>query len=39
MDIKNRTVFIAGGTSGIGLGLARHFAAAGSSVVVEGGDD
>jgi short-subunit dehydrogenase involved in D-alanine esterification of teichoic acids len=36
MDIKNRTVFIAGGTSGIGLGLARHFAAAGSTVVVGG---
>jgi len=36
MDIKNRTVFIAGGTSGIGLGLARHFAAAGSAVVVGG---
>jgi hypothetical protein len=30
MDITNRTVFIAGATSGIGLELARRFAAAGS---------
>jgi hypothetical protein len=29
MDITNRTVFIAGATSGIGLELARRFAAAG----------
>jgi short-subunit dehydrogenase involved in D-alanine esterification of teichoic acids len=36
MDITNRTVFIVGGTSGIGLGLARRFAAAGSTVVVGG---
>jgi len=36
MDIRNRTVFIAGGTSGIGLGLARRFAAAGGTVVVGG---
>jgi short-subunit dehydrogenase involved in D-alanine esterification of teichoic acids len=36
MDITNRTVFIAGGTSGIGLGLARRFAAAGGKVVVGG---
>ncbi|MEV4298820.1 SDR family oxidoreductase [Microbispora rosea] len=36
MDITNRTVFIAGATSGIGLELARRFAAAGSSVVVGG---
>lgn len=36
MDITNRTVFIAGGTSGIGQGLARRFAAAGSTVVVGG---
>jgi uncharacterized oxidoreductase len=36
MDITNRTVFIAGGTSGIGLGLARRFAAAGSTVIVGG---
>lgn len=36
MDIRNRTVFIVGGTSGIGLGLARHFAAAGSTVIVGG---
>lgn len=36
MDIANRTVLIVGGTSGIGLGLARRFAAAGSTVVVGG---
>jgi short-subunit dehydrogenase involved in D-alanine esterification of teichoic acids len=36
MDITNRTVFIAGATSGIGLDLARRFAAAGSTVVVGG---
>jgi short-subunit dehydrogenase involved in D-alanine esterification of teichoic acids len=36
MDTTNRTVFIVGGTSGIGLGLARRLAAAGSTVVVGG---
>ncbi|WIE55370.1 SDR family NAD(P)-dependent oxidoreductase [Curtobacterium sp. MCBD17_003] len=36
MDINGRSVFIVGGTSGIGLGLARRFAAAGSTVVVGG---
>ena len=36
MDITNRTVLIVGGTSGIGLGLARRFAEAGSTVVVGG---
>ena len=36
MNITNRTVFIAGGTSGIGLGLARRFAAAGGTVTVGG---
>ena len=36
MDISGRTVLIVGGTSGIGLGLARRFAAAGSTVVVGG---
>jgi uncharacterized oxidoreductase len=36
MDITNRSVFIAGGTSGIGLELARRFRAAGSTVVVGG---
>lgn len=36
MDISNRTVFIAGGTTGIGAGLARRLAAAGSTVVVGG---
>jgi short-subunit dehydrogenase involved in D-alanine esterification of teichoic acids len=36
MDISNRTVFIAGATSGIGLELARRFAKAGSAVIVGG---
>jgi short-subunit dehydrogenase involved in D-alanine esterification of teichoic acids len=36
MDITHRTVFIVGGTSGIGLGLARRLAAAGSTVVIGG---
>lgn len=36
MDISGRTVVIVGGTSGIGLGLARRFRAAGSTVVVAG---
>ena len=38
MEITNRTVLIVGGTSGIGLGLARRFAAAGSTVIVGGRD-
>jgi len=38
MDISNRTVLIVGGTSGIGLGLARRFAAAGSTVIIAGRD-
>jgi len=36
MEIKGRTVLVVGGTSGIGLGLARRFAAAGSEAVVGG---
>jgi uncharacterized oxidoreductase len=36
MNITNRTVFIAGATSGIGLEIARRFAAAGSTVIVGG---
>lgn len=36
MNIRVRTVLIVGGTSGIGLGLARRFAAAGSNVIVGG---
>lgn len=36
MDISDRTVFLVGATSGIGLELARRFAAAGSTVVVGG---
>ncbi|WP_158862064.1 SDR family oxidoreductase [Leifsonia sp. AG29] len=39
MDISARTVFIVGGTSGIGRELARRFAAAGSTVVIGGRDD
>jgi len=38
MKISNRTVLIVGGTSGIGLGLARRFVAAGSTVIVAGRD-
>lgn len=36
MDITDRTVLIVGGTSGIGRGLARRLAAAGSTVIVGG---
>lgn len=36
MDIAHRTILIVGGTSGIGLGLARRFTAAGGRVVVGG---
>ena len=36
MDITTRTVFIAGGTAGIGLELARRFRDDGSTVVVGG---
>lgn len=36
MDLTQRTVLVVGGTSGIGLGMARRFAAAGSTVVVAG---
>jgi short-subunit dehydrogenase involved in D-alanine esterification of teichoic acids len=36
VEIANRTVFIAGGTSGIGRGLAQRFAEAGSTVIVGG---
>jgi uncharacterized oxidoreductase len=36
MDITSRTVFVAGATSGIGLELARRFAAAGSTVIAGG---
>jgi short-subunit dehydrogenase involved in D-alanine esterification of teichoic acids len=38
MEISNRTVLIVGGTSGIGLGLARRFVDAGSTVIVGGRD-
>ncbi|GAA0580693.1 SDR family NAD(P)-dependent oxidoreductase [Paractinoplanes ferrugineus] len=36
MNIESRSVFVVGGTSGIGLELARRFRAAGSDVVVGG---
>lgn len=36
MNINDNTVFIAGGTSGIGLGLAHRFQAAGNQVIVGG---
>jgi len=36
VEMTNRTVLIVGGTSGIGLGLAHRFAAAGTTVVVGG---
>jgi len=36
VDIAHRTVLVVGGTSGIGRGLARRFADAGSTVVVGG---
>ena len=36
MYITNRTLFIVGATSGIGLELARRFPAAGSTVIVGG---
>jgi uncharacterized oxidoreductase len=36
VEITNRTVFIAGGTSGIGRGLAQRFADAGSTVIAGG---
>ncbi|MDQ2839417.1 MAG: SDR family NAD(P)-dependent oxidoreductase [Actinomycetota bacterium] len=36
MEIANRTVFIVGGTSGIGRGLAQRFKDAGSTVIVAG---
>ncbi len=38
MKLTNRTVLIVGGTSGIGLGLAHRFAAAGNTVIVGGRD-
>lgn len=38
MKISGRTVFIVGGTQGIGRGLAQRFADAGSTVVVGGRD-
>ncbi|MGN6325197.1 SDR family oxidoreductase [Pseudolysinimonas sp.] len=36
MDITSRTVVMVGGTSGIGLELARRFRAAGSTVIIGG---
>ncbi|RFA11415.1 oxidoreductase [Subtercola boreus] len=36
MNISGNTIFLPGGTSGIGLGLAQRFAAAGNTVIVGG---
>ena len=36
MDIKGRTVFVAGATSGLGLGVVRCFVALGANVVLVG---
>ncbi|MFE4254037.1 SDR family oxidoreductase [Streptomyces sp. NPDC056910] len=36
MNINGKTVFIAGATSGLGLGVARHFAEHGANVVLVG---
>jgi uncharacterized oxidoreductase len=36
MDITNKTILVVGGTSGLGLELARAFATAGSTVAVAG---
>lgn len=39
MDMNGKTVVVTGSTSGIGLGIARGFAAAGANVVVNGFGD
>ncbi|WP_432924519.1 SDR family NAD(P)-dependent oxidoreductase [Microbispora sp. CA-135349] len=36
MDIRGKTVLVAGATSGLGLGVARHFSARGANVVIVG---
>ena len=33
-DVEGKTAFVTGGASGIGLGMARAFAAAGMNVVI-----
>ncbi|MDE2429245.1 MAG: 3-hydroxybutyrate dehydrogenase [Burkholderiales bacterium] len=39
MVLKGKTALITGSTSGIGLGIAEHFAAAGSNIVLNGMGD
>jgi NAD(P)-dependent dehydrogenase (short-subunit alcohol dehydrogenase family) len=39
MNVKDKTVLVTGGTSGIGEATARAFAAAGADVVITGRDD
>ena len=39
MDLTNKTVVVTGSTSGIGLGIARGFAAANANVVINGFGD
>jgi NAD(P)-dependent dehydrogenase (short-subunit alcohol dehydrogenase family) len=36
MNIQGKTAFIAGATSGLGLGVARHFAERGANVILVG---
>ena len=39
MTVKDKTVLVTGGTSGIGEATARAFAAAGADVVITGRDE
>ena len=36
MDIKGKTAFVAGGTSGLGLAVARELSARGANLVIVG---